>query len=413
MMVVFGLSSLRGAAMNFRLFSKLLKDGLPCWTVIQNWVLRFGLYKLQEPLPRRDDWILIADHTIEFGAKNCLVVLAVSAAKLRERNFRIGHEDVEVAAIKVGDCSKGDEIANVLTEVSEQIGLPAQIVSDAASNLKSGFRTFEEQVNQRLPDWRLKTTYDITHKAANCLKGLLENDKDWNAFTGRIAATKRNVVHTEFAAYAPNKPRDKSRWQNLETHVVWAEAVLNRKGKHGHPSKAEEEWLKKFKSHFDWVGDYRRQINLWRLWLDVINAAKQEVKLNGLSRKTAANFRKRADEIKSRRVSVRKLKRDLEDFFRNEAQSLPSDEGWLGSSDIIESIFGKYKTFSAKTPMKEVGKAVLTIPVLTSKLSPTEVKRAMEAVPDKMLKAWLAENVGESLLGKRKKVFLPQKQKIE
>jgi hypothetical protein len=63
--------------------------------------------------------------------------------------------------------------------------------------------------------------------------------------------------------------------------------------------------------------------------------------------------------------------------------------------------------------MKEVGKVVLTISVLTSKLSPAEVKRAMEAVPDKMLKAWLDENVGESLLAKRKKVFLPQKPKIE
>ena len=41
-------------------------------------------------------------------------------------------------------------------------------------------------------------------------------------------------------------------------------------------------------------------------------------------------------------------------------------EPMLGCSDIIESIIGKYKSFSAKTPMKEIGKTVLTIPVFTT-----------------------------------------------
>jgi hypothetical protein len=55
--------------------------------------------------------------------------------------------------------------------------------------------------------------------------------------------------------------------------------------------------------------------------------------------------------------------------------------------------------------MKEVGKAVLTMPVFTSSINLLEVKEAMESVSDKDLKKWLNENIGQSLFSKRKEVF--------
>ena len=84
---------------------------------------------------------------------------------------------------------------------------------------------------------------------------------------------------------------------------------------------------------------------------------------------------------------------------------------YSGCSDIIESVFGKYKTFSAKSPMKEVGKAVLTIPVFTINIGYNEVKAAMESVSTKDLKSWLDKNVGISLFAKRKQAFSLKKTK--
>jgi hypothetical protein len=46
-------------------------------------------------------------------------------------------------------------------------------------------------------------------------------------------------------------------------------------------------------------------------------------------------------------------------------QVLVDDEMYLGTSDIIESVFGKYKSFAAKTPIRDIGKTILTIPVLS------------------------------------------------
>ena len=55
--------------------------------------------------------------------------------------------------------------------------------------------------------------------------------------------------------------------------------------------------------------------------------------------------------------------------------------------------------------MIEIGKAILTIPVLVSKVSHTEVKDAMESVSNRDLNEWIKNNLGESLFSKRKKAF--------
>lgn len=410
-MVIFGSSSLRGAAFNLGYLSHVLKKGLPCWTVIQNWVLRYGLYRLLTPLPKRDDWILVLDHTIEFGTTVCLVILAVKRAAFLQRHCQLRHKDMQVAAIHTRQCSTGEDISQILTELSEQMGCPAQIVSDAGSNLAAGIRKFIQTPDAVDSPQKTIWTYDITHKAAILLKHLLQEDPAWNAFTQDLAKTKRRVVHTDFVAYAPNKPRDKARWLNLEQQVKWAENILATKGQHGHPTKAQMLAAGKFQEYFGWVKQYKRKITVWRAYLDVLTIAQKEVKQHGLSTKTAQRFERQVKQVKSKRKKVLALTAELLEFFRNATSDFTPDTAWLGSSDIIESVLGKYKTFSSRTPMKEVGKAILTIPAFTSELTSHEVTKAMENVSDKELSKWLADNLGESLLAKRRKAFSDKKQK--
>jgi hypothetical protein len=92
-------------------------------------------------------------------------------------------------------------------------------------------------------------------------------------------------------------------------------------------------------------------------------------------------------------------------YIEAETSGIGDDQILLGSSDIIESVFGRYKGFSGKTPMKEVGRAVLAIPVFTGKFDAAEVRTAMESVPAKDVDDWLRQNIGESFLSKRKRAF--------
>jgi hypothetical protein len=67
----------------------------------------------------------------------------------------------------------------------------------------------------------------------------------------------------------------------------------------------------------------------------------------------------------------------LLEHVEQEAAKLPAGVTWLASSDIIESVFGQYKTFTARGPLKEVGRLVLLIPAFLSELTAPAIREAM------------------------------------
>ena len=113
------------------------------------------------------------------------------------------------------------------------------------------------------------------------------------------------------------------------------------------------------------------------------------------------------------RKNVRKSKKtaDLEKGRRkNKKMPLSFQMPEFSSFDtvihnIIESVFGKYKNFSGKSPMKEIGKSILTIPVFTSNINYNEVKNAMERISAQDVIDWQRKNIGTSLLARRKMAF--------
>jgi len=393
-LVVFGLNSLRGVRRVFALFTEWFDGGLPCHTVVQDWIMRFGLYKLSRLPQRSNDWVYILDHTIDFGIKKCFLVLGIRLKKLREKAFNIGHQDMEVLAIRIEESATGESVCRTLEQVSTLTGTPAQIVSDGGRNIKRGIADFKQKSEG------FRETYDITHYAALLIKRHLANDENWKLLLKKIPETKRSVLHTCIAFLAPAKPRDKCRWLNLQTHLNWAEKML----------RLEKESMtldqrKKYNTHIGWVKDFRPQLREWRTMLDMLEAAKYEVKKNGLKKDSKSRV---GDKLRQFRISTSRLcalREEILQYIEEQTAGIKKQEVFLGCSDIIESVIGKYKSFSAKTPMKEVGKAVLTIPVFTSEVTRKEVKEAMEQVSTQDLKDWLEQNIGTTLFAKRKQAF--------
>jgi hypothetical protein len=53
---------------------------------------------------------------------------------------------------------------------------------------------------------------------------------------------------------------------------------------------------------------------------------------------------------------------------------------FLATSDVSESIFGKYKNISSKSPIKQIGQMVLNISLCTMNLATSVIKQALENV---------------------------------
>ena len=408
-LIVFGLVSLRGTCRVAALLAGKFTDRFPCHVAVQMWVLRFGLYKLTQPLARRDDWIYIIDYTIDFGAKKCLVVLGITLEDFRKCNCHPGHSDMEMISIEVHKKTSARIVLDALGRATARTGIPAEIVSDHGSDIKKGIELFLETHPQ------VNYTYDVTHKTAVLLKRHLKPDDHWQQFVKKACDSKRASVHTELAFLAPPKPRDKARWQNLEAHLDWAEKVLKLAGRDPQRSHSDRKMphidQKKFEKTFGWVRDFRNQFVEWRSMLNLLQAAKTEVKKNGIRKESAGSFKKAIIDIELYTDRLRQMAGELEDYLKEES-AIPAlskvkekKAPWLGCSDIIESVIGKYKSFSARTPMKEVGKTVLTMPVFTSKVTSSEVTEAMREISVADLEQWLEENIGQSLFAARKRTF--------
>jgi hypothetical protein len=72
---------------------------MPSWYSIRLWLLKLGLFKLQQIKDIADDWIWIVDHSIQTGAEKCLVVLGIRAKNLpRDRALALRPSATERAS---------------------------------------------------------------------------------------------------------------------------------------------------------------------------------------------------------------------------------------------------------------------------------------------------------------------------
>lgn len=99
------------------------------------------------------------------------------------------------------------------------------------------------------------------------------------------------------------------------------------------------------------------------------------------------------------------FKQKILDYLIKESCQIPAPITLLATSDIIESIFGKYKQFSSRCPIKQIGQTVLSISLCTMNLTTTVIKQALETVRYLDLKAWSSQVFGQSMLSQRRTVF--------
>jgi len=396
---------LRGATKCLDIFSDVFTNAIPSHTAIQNWILQYGLNELMLPIQKRKDWIFILDHTIEFGHQKCLVILGITQDQLMKTVGPITHQQLRTLAIDISRRTNSERIRKTLDVLIHKTGIPVQIVSDHGSDLKKAIESICKKYCS------IRFTYDITHKCGLLLKHALEYDILWRRFLEHYSYTKRKCVHSRFAFLAPMKLQDKSRWMNLDTCVDWANKIIS--FKENMPQKIQALHLEKkgfaisFREVFGWIDGFKEPLRKWSSMLEVISIARDQVKHHGLCMNTADQFVQKIQgfDHEAQSSSLQVLIGKLFIFLQQQTQQIPESQKFLGTSDIIESVFAKYKYFSARTPMKGVGKTVLTIPALLSRITPEKVGVALKNCPNKKVTAWLDANIGQSVFAQRTKAF--------
>jgi N-acetylmuramoyl-L-alanine amidase CwlA len=108
-------------------------------------------------------------------------------------------------------------------------------------------------------------------------------------------------------------------------------------------------------------------------------------------------------ELKS--STALKLKNDLIDFVRIQGQQCRDNERLLGSSEIIESTFGKQKNLEQQYSKEGFTSLILGIGASIGTLTIDTVKQALHSTPVKKVTAWYKDILGETEQSKKRKVF--------
>jgi hypothetical protein len=402
-------SSYRGVALIFSSLQGVVVAVGPCAETIRLWLLRVGLFLLQRPLPRCSDWVFLADLTIQLGEHKCLVILGVRLSVLRSKGYSPDHHDVEVLSVAVLTRCNGATVAAHLGTLSNRLGVPVQVVSDHGSDVRAGIRLFQRK--QRDHHRRVVATHDITHGLALLLKNQLEPDAHWASFVQACRGTRQQLQQTAGSFLKPPAWRSKARFLNLESHLKWAnEMLVLLEGAEvaalaEHLGQGVTEASKWLEEKLGWLRAYAREVRAWSYFQKVVKVAEEEIKEAGLSRTSWRRVKDRLEGESPPAGAEKAFRGRVLSFVREEGAKVPARQKYLGSSDVLESLFGKYKDLVAQAPCREITANVLMIPLLVTSLTADLLRQALETVRAQDVEEWLDEHLGPSPQKKKRAVL--------
>jgi len=181
--------------------------------------LGYGLLNLG--VEKRTDWIYIIDFSIHLGKERCLLILGITMESVLKYGYELKHHQVRVLDIFVQEHFDGQAVYNRLAIVKEKTGAPCQIISDNGNDVRKGVELFC-QVNTCVI-----YTYDITHMIGICIKHVLEKDEKWLNLQSDLLSLTQQTKQSDVSFLRPIALSKKARWLNIKNEINWLDDIYN------------------------------------------------------------------------------------------------------------------------------------------------------------------------------------------
>ena len=373
---------------------------IPSWGSHRLWLLRVGYYKLTRPKEIADDWVWIVDLTIQAGSMKCLTVLGLRRSWLdaTRKNKGLTHADVEPITLVPVEQSNGEIVYQQLEEAIEKTGVPRQIIADWGSDVKAGIGKFIQQHPET--DY----IYDVKHFTAGLLEREFKSDQMWVEFTKWASQTRSAWHQTPFSYLEPPNQRSKSRYMNMDILVHWGVKMLAFMDhlQEQCPDPSEREAIQE---KMDWILQFRADLAEWKAILELVEKTETYVRTQGFFPGCDQPLRSLLRLSPPSTERTIRMRWSLIEYVLDESLKAQPGECLLGSSEVIESVFGKFKYMQREHEKGSLTGMVLAIPAMVSQTTQEGVQRALETVPVQKVRTWMKEIFGKSARTKRKEAF--------
>ncbi len=378
---------------------------IPHWTTGRLWLLRLGHALLTMELAESDDWAWLVDHSVQIGQEKCLVILGIRLRDLPERGECLQHTDLHLVALVPRKSWTRQEVDEALEAASQRTGVPRVIVDDQGVDIAGGVSFFQERHPETVE------INDAKHKAACLLKSRLEKNPRWQELQQQIGQTRCAIQQTEMSFLVPPAPKPKARFMNLAPTLQWAENVL---GVLRQPPAVVSEQVspERLKEKLGWLREFEAEVAEWAEWQQVVNVAVEFVNRQGIYRGVAKQLRTELRPHREYPSSVC-LARELLAFVAKQSRRARPGERFPGSTEVLESCFGRFKHLEKQQSRGGFTSLVLGFGALLAETLPQAIARAMRQSPTKAVIEWCADNLGTTLFGRRRKAFAGGATKVE
>lgn len=352
-------------------------DKIPCHNTIENWVKKCGLdlYKTSGDKLKDSKYAQIVDESMMIGSEKLLLTLGVPAEHTgRPLNFN----DVEILDMAVADSWNGEGVGRQLETAAGKVGHnPEYVISDNASIMNKGIRCAN-----------FKQQHDISHSLGMFLERTYKNDLEFINYCKLMTEPKFKYNMKKTAYLLPPRQRAIARFMNTNDWIVWSSKILE-----AYDDLSEEE-----RKVFSFVPANASFIDELMEVQSCINRIEKMCKDNGLSKGTIMKCKQ---EVKNHLLKGNKRTRSLGvliyNFLAKQAE-LVEEATHNNSSDIIESIFGKYKARKSPNKLNGVTSFILVLPLHTALSEKTkkkefDFKSALENNLIRDINAWADKNL--------------------
>ncbi len=368
------------------------KTVLPAANSVRWWLQRLGLYALQEPLLMADDWVLLIDHSVQIGTVKAGVILGIRLSEVPYPRRALRFEDMHVIAVIPVERSTGEIVDAQLEKATKRIGIPRQIVSDGGSDVKKGAAIFATRHPETV------VTYDAAHHGAIVLKPRFEGDPQWTEYISQLGQLKSRIRQTNDAFLASPSLRPKARYMNLESLLKWSRRILELLDREADDSSHVG---RRAESRYGWLRDYRSSIEKWSRWEATVRASVSYVRTRGLSLNSESELHHHLAQV-APELYDETLATELEAFVRESSASARSGECLVGSTEVLESLFGKWKTLERQESQSGITGLILSLGALLGAWPPSRIQAALAATPVKHVVSWCQENLPASVQSQRR-----------
>ena len=402
MMVIEGNVSFRAVPRIWGVLKRLgwVQIQIPHFTSVIHWTLRTGMTIFNAVGPMDEPWIAIIDCSIAIGTKKALVVLRVPLSTLHQKQGAIGLQDCQCIGLKISDCWNGSLVQDALVDIFGKVGIPHAILKDGGADIKSGVERYKEA-----QDASVQVIEDVGHVAANALKADFSEQSAFIKFVNIVRKGASRIRQTDLAWWLPPKIRTKGRFQGITKLAKWAGQLLN--FTEGSRKEKDDGEVGTIRKAFRGLSQLRSFLDQFCSICHVTEQLLKLLKTKGLNEATFSEAKTMLKQLPQGSQVLNRLSSWMDRHLHIHHKLAMGQLPLLVSSDVIESLFGKFKTIVQRNPQAELNRLVYIIPLLCGTHTQNDIDHALRGCSHGQMLDHIQKTIPPTLRQQRHRILNP------